>query len=163
MKLKSESKIDMKKMEIAKILDEKLSKIASKENIEELKQMIRDQAKGIKVLSDTVNSNVKEMNSLKDQNAILSSAIEHHKVSSDNQEQYSRRSCFRINGVPKETNVNAEQCLEKVKKICNELNVAVPDNCFERAHRGERERKSIIVKFTSFKYRTMMCRKQKGL
>jgi len=58
--------------------------------------------------------------------------------------------------VEKVENENAAQCLATVTKIYEDLGVDLPSEAIERAHRVGKERKSIIVKFTSFKYRTQL-------
>ena len=101
------------------------------------------------------------MNHLRDRVAVLSNAIDHLKVSADAQEQYSRRTCLRIKGIKKERDETAEKCLLKVKNMCKDLNVNIPDESFERAHRIGKDKDSIIVKFTSFRYRTLLYRNRK--
>ena len=55
----------------------------------------------------------------------------------DDSEQYSRRICLRLIGIPlphdkKET---ATECLEKVKQVLEKLEVQFTDKCIDRAHR----------------------------
>ena len=150
---------------IDQLLDEKLSAVASKTDIQDLKNLILEQNKTIdeqnkkiKSLSDTVSTQERKINILGDRLAVISSALEHLKVNADNQEQYSRRTCLRINGIKAEKNETAEKCLEKVKKVCQDLKVNIPDECFDRAHRIGKDKKCMIVKFTSFRYRTLLYR-----
>jgi len=84
---------------------DKMSTLASKECIDQLKTLILDQnekiaeqnmlitnqAKQIQSLNKTYEHDSK-MNILRDV-AVLSSTVDHLKQSSDNQEQHSRRSC----------------------------------------------------------------------
>ena len=54
----------------------------------------------------------------------------------DDMEQYQRRLCLRINGIPCSNDESAEDCLRKVKSLVkNDLKVDVPDLAFDRAHR----------------------------
>lgn len=91
---------------------------------------------------------------------------------SDDAEQYSRRSCLRIYGIPlpKRSQENASNCMEKVKKVFKEINVVVPDDAIDRAHRiGKKVKDSdtgevgqaMIVKFLSWKHRSSVYRSRK--
>lgn len=74
----------------------------------------------------------------------------------DDTEQYSRRLCLRINGVTVTQGETAEECMVKCKGIFHDLNVSIPDDCIDRAHRiglkksenGE-ETQPIIIRFTT--------------
>ena len=88
-------------------------------------------------------------------------------------EQYSRRSCLRIYGVPLKENGDetSKNCLTKVKKVFKDLEVAVPDDCIDRAHRigriktsndGEKQQ-AVIVKFRSWEKRVAVYRSRKKL
>ena len=86
----------------------------------------------------------------------------------ENAEQYSRRSCLRIFGVPlpEDGDESAKNCLTKVRKVFKELDVDVPDDCIDRAHRigkvktnsdGEKQQ-AVIVKFRSWEKRVAVYR-----
>ena len=172
----SKSVTDMDKLDekFDEKFNEKFELLASKECINELKQLIVNQNKKIDKLNDTITAQDKKIkdlektvtshesmiNILNGRIAVLSSAVDYLKTSSEQQEQYSRRNCLRINGVEKAQNETADDCLEKVQNICNDLGVEIPPESIERAHRVGKERKAIIVKFTSFKHRTMVYRKR---
>jgi len=129
--------------------------------IEEQNEKIQAQDERIQQQEVRINEQDSKLNILRDRLAVLSGVIDYLKVSSDNQEQYSRRTCLRINGIKSEKDETAENCLEKVQKVCKDLNVEIPYESFERAHRIGREKKTIIVKFTSFKYRTLLYRNRR--
>ena len=89
----------------------------------------------------------------------------------DDTEQYNRRLCLRINGIPpvadgeRET---AEMCLEKVQNAFKELEVEVPDTIIDRAHRIGKPRivkgrkvHQVIVRFTTWRHRTLVYRARK--
>ena len=90
----------------------------------------------------------------------------------DDMEQYQRRLCLRINGIPCANDESAEDCLQKVKSLVkNDLKVDVPDLAFDRAHRigkvsQEKEKgktyQSIIVRFTTWRHRTIVFRARKN-
>ena len=94
-------------------------------------------------------------------------------ISLDDSEQYSRRSCLRVFGVPlpadgKESN---DDCIATAKKIFQEMNVTVPDDSIDRVHRIGKKIKNptgsleqaLILKFTSWKHRTAVYRGRKKL
>ena len=91
----------------------------------------------------------------------------------DDAEQYSRRSCLRIYGIPlPSSSESAAACVSKVKDVFQEIDVTVPDEVINRAHRiGKKvENKqtgvtdqAMIVKFTSWRHRTAMYRGHKNL
>ena len=63
----------------------------------------------------------------------------------ENAEQYSRRSCLRIFGVPLPENGDetSKNCLAKGKRVFKYLGVAVPDDCIDRVHRIGRVKANI--------------------
>ena len=76
--------------------------------------------------------------------------------------------CLRINGVPVESTETSEDCMEKCKEIFEEIDVNVPDEAIDRAHSigksyvfEDIEYRAIIVKFTSWRYRTTVYRNRK--
>lgn len=57
-----------------------------------------------------------------------------------------------------------ERVLEKVKKLVNKADVDILDSVFDRAHRiGPKKETGIIVNFTTFRHRTLLCRVKKKL
>ena len=74
-------------------------------------------------------------------------------------EQYGRRLCLRIDGVPTVKHESSDDVLEFTKSLFQEANVAVPDTVLDCAHRigpsytdriTSKKCKSIIVRFTNF-------------
>ena len=87
-------------------------------------------------------------------------------------EQYGRRVCVKTDDVPVESEETAESVFEKVGKFLGEACPDVPVSCIDRAHRigfeckSYRNKKkccSIIVRFMSFRHRTMFYRIRKRL
>ena len=103
-----------------------------------------------------------EINQLKDKIAVYDSAINSLKISQNKSEQYSRRQSLRIRGVIQKKGEKAEDCLSKVKEIISEIELDIPDVVIDRAHRvGKGTKKdpaAIIVKFTTWRHRTMLYR-----
>eukprot|EP00112_Aurelia_sp_Birch-Aquarium-sp1_P023652 Seg711.15 transcript_id=Seg711.15/GoldUCD/mRNA.D3Y31 product="hypothetical protein" protein_id=Seg711.15/GoldUCD/D3Y31 len=82
------------------------------------------------------------------------------------------RSCLRIYGIllPKRSQENASNCMEKVKKVFKEINVVVPDDAIDRALRIWKKEKdsdtgevgqAMIVKFLSWTHRSSVYRSRK--
>ena len=95
-----------------------------------------------------------------------------NQVETEDLEQYGRRLCLRIDGVPTVQNESSEEVLENVKSLFTELKVEIPDTVLDRAHRigpsymdkvSNKNCKSIIVRFTTFRHRTMFYRVRKNL
>ena len=87
-------------------------------------------------------------------------------------EQYGRRQCLRLEGVPIEKNETSDKVLSKVMHMCKEAGVDIPDMVIDRAHRigktytdnkTKKSCKSIIVRFTTFRHRTMVYRAKKNM
>ena len=88
--------------------------------------------------------------------------------STDDQEQYQRRMCLRINGVEVTPGKDetGQDCLDKCKKIFKSVGVT---SMLDRAHRIRRTKQSsngkayrqIIVRFTSWRHRSLVYRARK--
>ena len=86
-------------------------------------------------------------------------------------EQYGRCLCLRIDGVPTVRNESSNDVLEFTKSLFKEAKVEVPD-VLDPAHRigpsytdriTSKKCKSIIVRFTTFRHRTLFYRARKNL
>ena len=91
-------------------------------------------------------------------------------VENEELDQYSRRLCIR--GVPTTDNETSEEVFEKVQSMIHETECDIPDVVIDRAHRignSYKDRKtkilckSIIVRFTTFRHRTMFYRNRNKL
>ena len=87
-------------------------------------------------------------------------------------EQYSRRLCLRIDGVPFGDRETSSDMLEKVKEICAKSNLDIPDSNVDKAHRIGKpyfdkikkvKWKSIIVRFNTNRHRTLFYRVKKDI
>ncbi len=73
--------------------------------------------------------------------------------------------------LPEDGDKTAHNCLEKVKEVFKEAEVAVPDDCIDRAHRISRvktndngkKQQAVIVKFRSWEKRVAVYRVRKKL
>ena len=87
-------------------------------------------------------------------------------------EQYGRRLCLRIDGVPTVKNESSDDVLQFTKSLFKEAKVEVPDNVLSRAHRigpsytdriTSKKYKSIIARYTTFRHRTLFYKARKHL
>ena len=94
------------------------------------------------------------------------------KASQDELEQYGRRLSIRIDGVPVAENETSNNVLQNVRSITEESSSEIPDVAIDRAHRIGKaytdktsgvKCKSVIVRFTSFRHRTMFHHSRKNL
>lgn len=144
------------------LLDAKLAELksdmATKDCINDLKNIIVEQKSRIKELESRV--------------IVMEKLIQNLKGRSDDSEQYQRRLCLRIGGVELKQGANGEsgdECLKIVKKIFRELKVSIPDAVIDRAHRighikeeGGKRYRQIIVRFTTWRHRTEVYRARKN-
>ena len=78
-------------------------------------------------------------------------------------EQYSRRLCLRIKNLKKQENESSKKVLEEIKCLFSEASINISDACIDRAHRVSKTDDTVIVRFTTFRHRTMFYRKRKEL
>ena len=121
----------------------------------------------------------KQHEKLVSQNKMLQQQVpELRKLNFDNQakneklEQYGRRLCLRIDGIPSKNNETSEDVLDSVKNIFELAEVNIPDMVVNRAHRigriykdrtSNKNCKGIIVRFTTFRHRAMLYRARSKL
>ena len=89
----------------------------------------------------------------------------------DDNEQYSRRTSLRINGIEVQEDEDGDFCVQSVERILGGIpGVVLPENSIERAHHvckprtGEDGKKNqqMIVKLKSWKVRNNIYKKRKG-
>ena len=155
-----DSSISMSCLE--RLLDVKLAELkndmATKDCINDLKNIIVEQKSRIEELESRV--------------IVMEKLIQNLKERSDDSEQYQRRLCLRIGGVELKQGTDGEsgeECLKTVKKIFRELKVSIPDAVIDRAHRigkikeeGGKRYRQIIVRFTTWRHRTEVYRARKN-
>ena len=142
--------------DLIELFDEKLKKIVMKEDINELKEIIENQKKKIDKQQSEIES--------------LQTKVRHLENDNESLEQYGRRTCLRLIGIPPPENGNetGEDCLKKVQHLIQELAVDIPSSCVDRAHRIGKPFKrrdgstaqTIIVKFTTWRHKTLLYRKR---
>ena len=106
------------------------------------------------------------MNTLRESNVALQEKGRNLENLVECYEQYSRRTCLRITNIPCEKDETSEKVLEKVKKLINEAGVDIPESNIDRAHRigpQKDKKQAVIVKFTTFRHRTLLFRARRKL
>lgn len=147
---------------INKKLNDLATTLATKDSINDLKGLIIKQNEQICNLQNKINQQDEIISQLNDKIGVLTSSIEAVKLQSDCNEQYSRRYCLRLSGISKdEENENAAECVNKVVEVCKNLNLNINASDIDRAHRIGKDKKSVIVKFFSFKKRTDLYKARK--
>ena len=132
------------------------------EIIKEVEVMIKGKDEKIELLESKVAMLQTHVNNLK------RSKCDYSKV--DDLEQYGRRLCLRIDGIKSSKDETSDQVLQIVKDKIKEANVEIPDLVLDRAHRVGKNYKdrnsqescqSIIVRFSTFRHRTLLYRARK--
>ena len=135
------------KEEMKKMFSEQFSQQEERINIlESEKAILQQQMISLKNAMCTSESNIEEL------------------------EQYGRRLCLRIESVPVVENETSEDVFSNVLDMFKKGNINISENDIDRAHRigkpymdniSKKQCKSIIVRFTSFRKRTLVYRKRK--
>ena len=159
--------------------EEILAKIVEKFNeikigfLTEFKEQIKNE------VAAAINNEIKKREELESTVAMLQQHVREYQkrinkleVDSEELEQYGRKLCIRIEGVPSAEKETSEEVLEKVKCLVSEPGCDIPDVVIDRAHhigKGYTDKKSnlscnsIIVPFTTFCHRTMLYRNRNKL
>ena len=150
--------------------------------IEEIKTDLASKATEAKLneLTAAIKERDLKIEILESKIAVMENAINKLSISTESNEQYSRRTSLRIFNIPlPEKNENgdviedetADICLRKVKEVIQEAGVDIPEHCIDRAHRigkiiedndsDEPKKQAMIVKFTTWRHRTELYRARK--
>lgn len=133
---------EMREEQKNSLRDFNVSYEALNEKLDENTGILKKQAEDLKLYTE-------ELNMLREENITLKVKIcdlEERLVES---EQYSRRNCLEIQGIPEDKN---ENLIETVKKVGKALDVDIGDNMIDVCHRLKKRREDqrpagIIVKF----------------
>eukprot|EP00794_Sanderia_malayensis_P013291 gene13291-14665_t len=159
--------------EVKVYLDKHFDLLPTKDDITSLKdEVVLLVTEKLQKQQEKISALEEQIDKLEASNAVLESHVAHLRKSHENQEQYSRRLCLRIDGIelpPKGTNESGEKVIGKVKEIFDELEVDVPDTVIDRAHRigpkskdrDGKPRQQVIVRFTTWRHRTAIYRARK--
>lgn len=137
--------------------------------IEEFKKILHQETKKIEVLESTVKMLQQQITVLKEK-----SEVNHQRCQTDHEEleQYGRRLCLRIDGVPCQQNETSDDVLEKVVGIISDAKCDIPGNVLDRAHRigpfykdkkSGKDMRSIIVRFSTFRHRSLLYKSRRNL
>ena len=102
--------------------------------------IIDDLKKEITVqIQNEVSKRCKEIESenkmLKKQVAELSKLSIENQLKNEELEQYGRRLCLRVDGIPAVSNESSDDMMNLTKSLFKEAKVSVPENVLDRAHR----------------------------
>ena len=155
--------------EITTLLDEKLSALKDDIVIE-----VRDSI--ARLFEAKLKEKDEKIEKLQSHVAMLQMHVMNLKQAHDEKleelEQYGRRLCLRIDGVPHKEVETANEVLQTVKEKIDEVGADIPDVVIDRAHRvgapffddsTHSKSQSIIVRFTTFRHRTLFYNKRKKL
>lgn len=160
---------------IKKIINDAVANLVSKDHMDSLMDKLQQNIEDVinKKIAEATEPLKQQISALEGKLEIFQSHLLELEVRLDDAEQYSRRSCLRIFGVPlpangKESN---NDCVAIAKEIFEEMEVAVPDDAIDRIHRiGKKEKNAagileqpLIIKFTSWKHRTAVYKGRKKL
>ena len=145
-------------------LYDKIDKLASSESTSDIK--VQEQSNLILKLTETVNSQKERIDKLEESLTECENSLEVSKTVSsrlvkkcDDLEQYGR--ILDVDGDDSETSDVFDKCTESF----NKLELDIPGSCIDRAHRIGKKTpgrvRPIIVRFTTWRHRTMVYRKRK--
>ena len=77
-------------------------------------------------------------------------------------EQYGKRLCLRIKGIPRKEKEKSDEVLDQVRSLFDEAEVTIPDAVLDRAYRVSKKTNDFIVGFTTLRHRTLYYRKRKS-
>ena len=149
----------IKKLPTINHLDKKINNLE-----QQLLARIEKQDTKISTLEDRIES-------LEGKLAFLENSVQLQNRHVDDLEQYGRRLCLRLHGIPLVEDETASDVLNKVKDEVKRLGVKLADGDYDRAHRigGIKENQSgdksqaVILRMTSWKARTDIYRsREKG-
>ena len=150
------------------LIQQFLVKEVKVEILDDLKSVLNEKQQRIVELESMVAVLQMHVQTLKQHEVVNTKSV-------DDLEQYGRRLCLRINGVPTSCGKISDDVLNFVKeKIIKEADVDIPENVIDRAHRigkpidvdgdhGVISVQSIIVRFTTLRHRTMLFKNRKKL
>ena len=136
--------------------------LATKETINTLFEQFEN--KVLSELQNRIEQQDVKIEKLESMILMKQNTIDNLIIKCDDNEQYSRRSCVRINGIELKENEKVEDVLDEVEKCCSSMGIPYDSSNIDRAHRigkvytdknnKNKKMKSIIVKFKSWNYRT---------
>lgn len=131
----------------------------------ELSEMIKSIVDGvISGLNEKINTIERENSALKQENTSLKSRIEKLESAAEAAEQYSRRNCLRVSGIPE---VENEVTDDIILKMASDIKVDIALDEIDRSHRIGRpvstKPRDIIIKLSTFRVRQKLYKARKEL
>ena len=123
-----ESKLEIKFKELQLSLIQDVNKNIAKAILMEIKEIIQNEIKESCMCLSVVPVLQQHVKNLKQQNEILLQRCEEN-------EQYGRRLCVRITGIPSQKNESAEDVRNSVKSVIEESGCDILDIALDHAHR----------------------------
>ena len=120
------------------------------------------------IVEGVVNSLSEKIKQLSDENAQLKRRVEELETKVDRAEQYSRRNCLRLSGIPE---TDGESVDDTVLQIATDVESGISLTHIDRTHRLGKPRQSgqgvkprdIIIKFTSYRARQKLLKNKSKL
>ena len=153
-------------------LDDKIDKLASSDSISDIKALVQEQSNLILKPTETVNSQKERIYKLEESLIECKNSLEVSETVSSrlvkkcgDLEQCVRRLSLRILDVNGDYSEASDDVFDKCTKLFNKLELDIPGACIERVHRIGKKTpgrvRPIIVRFTTWRHRTMVYRKRK--
>ena len=153
-------------------LDDKIGKLASSDSISEIKALVQEQSNLIIKLTETINSQKERINKLEESLIERKNSLDVSKTVSsrlakkcDDLEQYGRKLCLRILDVNGDDSEISDDVFDKCTELFDKLELDNSEAWVDRVHRMGKKTlgrvRPIIVRFTTWRHRTMVYRKRK--
>ena len=147
-------------------------KNAQKKNHNELMNLVKELTNELKEEKEKNSSLRNKVAMLTRHVSSLMKTVSNVKSLAEDNEQYSRRNNIIIKNIPPADSSEEETgdiCLQKVSSAISDMGIELPANAIDRAHRVGKPRKtlkygeqqSVIVRFTSWRDRTLVYRARK--
>ena len=155
--------------EIAEYLDKKFEEFKDKLVEEIRKEIINEVRSKLEVQDEKIMILESNVEMLQNHVSYLKDTQQKSAIATEDLEQYGRRLCLRIKDVQCKPNETSNEVLDIVREQIKSAELEVPDVVLDRAHRIGKKIETddkgtvqdIIVRFTSFRYRTMFYRSRK--
>ena len=131
---------------LASLLDKKLEPLHASMNF--INKEFEDMKKKISALEERNSDLVKENNFLKQESSRMANKMNQMKTAFDDQDQYIRRDCLEIRGIPVSAQEDTNELI--IKAVGSIVDIPVEDNDISISHRMKSGNTipPIIVKFT---------------
>ena len=114
--------------EIKEYFTSLLQPLAKEEKILEMMEVLNQ-------LTTSLKAQAEKIEKLEATVAVQENVIENLTISCDNNEQYSRRNCLRLNGVEIVDNEDQSVIFNKIEKCYNDVGINFDPSSIDRAHR----------------------------